>query len=96
MRAQAPGGCGVTVWGPPEGPQGKFWLDLGRDETAASRVNSRAGGVQVTASRGIRQRSLGGQVLRENATCKGPAMSEMPNRGAAPSRQEDRCPERPP
>lgn len=79
------------------GPWGRFWLDLGWDEAAASRVSAQARGVQrrphcVGTSRG----DLGSQVLWKNATSKSPAMSEMPKRGAAPSRQEDGCLETPP
>lgn len=33
--AQSFGGYGMRVWGPLEDPQGRIWLDLGKDRRAA-------------------------------------------------------------
>ena len=83
--ARSPSGRGVRGWGPLGKPQGKIWLDLGRDRTAARRVNAQPWGLQRPLLQGSAERIQAVELPWLNTAYQGPAMSEMPGSWGSPS-----------
>lgn len=76
--AQSFGGYGMRVWGPLEDPQGRIWLDLGKDRRAARQGECLTWECAEAPAEQI-------QAVQLNTLSQGPAKSEMPGSWGSPS-----------